>query len=121
MREFEVNLPVRLSQHTASYQDLRRDQLPALHANSILQSWAGDRTGLKRPLTDRPGRHTPNSTSPGPSETLASHTIDLGCPRSTSAYRLDYLQERKLDAYRRAMQLLAIIHGMTSSRVDIYV
>ncbi len=121
MREFEVNLPVRLSQHTASYQDLRRDQLPALHANSILQSWVGDRTGVRNPLTDRSGRHNPNSTPPSSSETLTSHTIDLGYPRSTSAYRLDYLQERKLDAYRRGMQLLAADIGMALPSIDIYV
>ena len=112
------NLPICVAFHPASYDALRSDSLSTRRAHSIPQSLVGNRTGLAK---SRSGEYDSNPSRQDASEAFTPYTIDLGCPRLVSAYRLDYLQEQKLDAYRRGNQLQSAGQPTTFPAVDIYV
>jgi hypothetical protein len=112
------NLPICVPLHPASYGDLRRVSPSTRRAIPIPQSLVGNRTSLTQ---SRLGEYDPNPGDRDSPETSTSYTIDLGSPRWVSAYRLDYLQEQKLDAYRRGSQLQFAGHPVTFPAIDIYV
>jgi len=112
------NLPVLVSLHPARYEDLRRDSFPARRASPILPSLTGNHITLKKSPS---GDYDQDPGYPNSSENSTRHIIDLGSTRLASSYRLDYLQEQKLDAYRRASQFPSTDEPLTSPTIDIYV
>ena len=112
------NLPICVSLHPASHECLRRDSLSTRRADSIPQSLVGNRTRLTK---SQLGEYDSNPSRQDAPEAFTPYTIDLGCPRLVSAYRLDYLQEQKLDAYRRGNQLQFSGQPLTFPAIDIYV
>lgn len=103
-----------VSPHADSYQDLKRDHLPALYVKSLLQPPAVSRTGQRQTLLNVPSDEQEKKH-------LTSELPDSRRFPSNLPAPPDYSHDSRIAAYRRAQQLKTKGEERPFPSVDIYV
>jgi hypothetical protein len=110
-----------ISHHTTNHENIEKDQLPAVHADSLPQPTVSSRTRLPMTLLPDPSDEAylkglyKNSL-----EALVSEIIDLKSFLPISPSPVSYLRETQLTAYRRAEKLRSATENRILPRIDMY-